>query len=97
MINWLIHRNPKRLSILGPAAFLVDTDMTHIMRYSDDSQGTTFDEREMAAELKAVREIVLPNGEITVESIELAEATIEEFGLDLENYKLALAKVLDED
>ena len=150
-INWLIRREPKRLSILGPAAFLVDlgrviisktlieenkveeisnamsngaveiakaeksacgaqtTDVTatlfynwnldpniiHVIRYSDDPEGTYEEEKEMAAELKVVRETVLPNGEITEESIATAKETIEEFGLDLQGYEKALEKVLD--
>jgi HD-like signal output (HDOD) protein len=149
MVSWLIRRNPKRLCILGPAAFLVDigriiiaktlmedgktefikealaqekdiskaekaacgaqtTDVTatlfhkwnldadiiHVIRYSDDPEGTSEEEREMAAELKAVRETVMPNGEITEASIAIAKETIEEFGLDLESYEKALEKVL---
>ena len=149
MINWIARRKPKQLSILGPAAFLVDlgrvviaktlmddnkvdviqnalksgqdiskaektacgaqtTDVTatlfhhwkldpniiHIIRYSDDPEGTYEEEKEMAATLKAVRETVTPNGEITEESIAMAKATIEEFELDLESYERALAKVL---
>ena len=150
MVSWLIRRNPKRLRVLGPAAFLVDigriiiaktlmedgktafikealaqgkdiskaekaacgaqtTDVTatlfhkwnldadiiHTIRYSDDPEGTVEEEREMAAELKAVRETVMPNGEITEASIATAKETIEEFGLDLESYEKALEKVLN--
>ncbi len=150
MINWLIRRQSKRLSKLGPAAFLVDlgrviisktlieddkaqmiqdalakgkdiaqaekeacgaqtTDVTatlfhhwnldpdviHIIRYSDDPDGTYEEEKEMAAELKAVRETVLPNGEITQESTATAKETIEEFELDLESYERALDRVLN--
>jgi HD-like signal output (HDOD) protein len=149
-VNWLIRRKPKRLRVLGPAAFLVDigriiiaktliedaktglikdalakgkdiakaekeacgaqtTDVTatlfhkwnldadiiHTIRYSDDPEGTVEEEREMAAELKAVRETVMPNGQITEASIATAKETIEEFGLDLESYEKALEKVLN--
>ncbi|MBA3024871.1 MAG: HDOD domain-containing protein [Sulfurimonas sp.] len=149
-VNWLIRRKPRRLRVLGPAAFLVDigriiiaktliedaktdlikdalangkdiakaekeacgaqtTDVTatlfhkwnldadiiHTIRYSDDPEGTVEEEREMAAELKAVRETILPNGEITEASIATAKETIEEFGLDLEGYEKALEKVLN--
>ncbi|MGB3962201.1 MAG: HDOD domain-containing protein [Sulfurimonas sp.] len=149
MIHWLIRRQPKRLRVLGPAAFLVDigriiiartliedgktsiikdamqngtdvskaekaacgaqaTDVTatlfhkwnldadiiHTIRYSDDPEGTVEEEREMAAELKAVRESVMPNGEITDASIATAKETIEEFGLDLASYEKALEKIL---
>lgn len=149
-VNWLIRRKPRRLRVLGPAAFLVDigriiiaktliedkktelikealahgkciakaekeacgaqtTDVTatlfhkwnldadiiHTIRYSDDPEGTVEEEREMAAELKAVRETVMPNGQITEASIATAKETIEEFGLDLESYEKALEKVLN--
>lgn len=149
MINWLIRRAPKQLSLLGPAAFLVDlgrvvisktlmdddksdiiekallagedisqaektacgaqtTDVTatlfhnwnldpdivHIIRYSDDPEGTYEDEKEMAAKLKVILETVMPNGEITEESIAMAKDTIEEFGLDLESYERALDRVM---
>jgi len=148
-IHWLARRQPQRLSILGPAAFLVDigrviisktliedekvdvigqamlsgedishaektacgaqtTDVTatiftrwnfdpqitHVIRYSDDPEGTIAEDREMAAELKAIRETVMPNGEITDESIATAKDTIEEFGLDIVSYERALEKVL---
>ncbi len=72
-----------------------DPDIIHIIRYSDDPEGTIEEDREMAAELKAVRETVLPNGEITDESIAVAKDTIEEFELDLESYENALEKVLN--
>ena len=149
MINWLVRRAPRQLSILGPASFLVDlgrvvisktlmdddkvdviekallageniaeaektacgaqtTDVTatlfhhwnldpdivHIIRYSDDPDGTYEDEKEMAAKLKVIRETVMPNGEITEESIATAKDTIEEFELDLESYERALDKVM---
>jgi len=70
-------------------------DVVHIIRYSDDPEGTVEEDREMAAELKAVRETVMPNGEITEESIATAKETIEEFGLHLESYEKALDKVLN--
>jgi HD-like signal output (HDOD) protein len=72
----------------------LDADIIHTIRYSDDPEGTVEEEREMAAELKAVRETILPNGEITKASIATAKETIEEFGLDLESYEKALEKVL---
>jgi len=148
-INWLIRRQPKRLSVMGPAAFLVDlgrvvisktlkedgkediiqkallageditqaektacgaqtTDVTatlfhnwnldpnviHIIRYSDDPDGTYEEEKEMAAELKVIRETVNPNGEITDESIATAKDTIEEYELDLKSYERALERVM---
>lgn len=73
----------------------LDPDIIHLIRYSDDPEGTIDEDREMAAELKAVRETVLPNGEITDESIETAKETIEEFGLDLESYERALQRVMN--
>ena len=149
-INWLIRKESKNLSLLAPAAFLVDigrviiaksliedgkadviqkallageditsaektacgaqaTDVTatlfhrwgldpdvvHLIRYSDDPEGTIPQEQRMAAELKAVRETVMPNGEITDDSIATAKETIEEFELDLESYERALEKLLD--
>ena len=72
-----------------------DPDTIHIIRYSDDPEGAIEEDREMAAELKAVRETVMPNGEITDESIATAKDTIEEFGLDLQSYENALEKVLN--
>jgi len=72
-----------------------DPDTIHIIRYSDDPEGAIEEDREMAAELKAVRETVMPNGEITDESIATAKDTIEEFELDLESYEKALEKVLE--
>jgi len=148
-IHWLARRQPQRLAILGPAAFLVDIgrviisktliedgkvdvisqailagedishaektacgaqttdvtatifnrwnfdpEITHVIRYSDDPEGTVEEDKEMAAELKAIRETVMPNGEITDESIATAKDTIEEFGLDIVSYERALDKVL---
>lgn len=72
-----------------------EPDVIHLIRYSDDPDGTHDEEREMAAELKTVRESVMPNGEITEESIALAKETIEEFNLDLEGYERAIARVLE--
>jgi len=147
-IHWLIRKESKNLSILAPAAFLVDigrviiaktlveddkvdiiqqallagediasaektacgaqtTDVTatlfhkwgldpdivHIIRYSDDPEGTGPDEQKMAAELKVIRETVMPNGEITEDSIATAKDTIEEYSLDLESYEKALEKM----
>lgn len=71
-----------------------NSDVIHVIRYSDDPEGTAHEDREMAAYLKAIRETVLPNGEITEESIATAKETIEEFELDLDTYELALEKVL---
>jgi len=73
----------------------LDPDTIHLIRYSDDPDGTAHEEKTMAAELKAVRETVLPNGEITEASIAEAKETIEEFGLDLASYEKALDKVLE--
>ncbi|QOP45575.1 HDOD domain-containing protein [Sulfurimonas paralvinellae] len=73
----------------------LDPEVVHIIRYSDDPEGTGPEEQRMAAELKAVRETVMPNGEITDESIETAKETIEEFDLDLESYEKALEKILE--
>lgn len=149
-MNWLMRKESKHLSLLAPAAFLVDlgrviisktlieddkvdiiekalmagedisnaektacgaqtTDVTatlfhkwnldpeivHIIRYSDDPEGATPDEKRLAAELKAVRETVMPNGEITEDSIATAKDTIEEFELDLESYEKALDKIMN--
>ncbi len=74
----------------------LDPDIIHTIRYSDDPDGTYEDEREMAAELKVVRETVMPNGEITEESIAIAKDTIEEFELDLESFEKALDKVMND-
>jgi len=71
-----------------------DPDTIHIIRYSDDPEGTVDEDREMAAQLKVIRETVMPNGEITDESIATAKETIEEFNLDLESYERALDKVM---
>lgn len=71
-----------------------EPDLIHLIRYSDDPEGTYGQEQEMAAKLKAVRETVLPNGDITDESIAIAKETIEEFNLDLEGYEIALKKIL---
>jgi len=71
-----------------------NSDMVHVIRYSDDPEGTVGEDKEMAAYLKAIRETVLPNGNITEESIATAKETIEEFELDLDRYEMALEKVL---
>ena len=76
-------------------AWNIDPDIIHTIRYSDDSDGTYEEEKELAAELKVIRESVMPNGDITEESIATAKDTIEEFGLDLESYESALDKVLN--
>jgi len=73
----------------------LDPDIIHTIRYSDDPDGTYEEEKEMAAELKVIRETVMPNGEITEESIAVAKDTIEEFELDLESYEKALDKVMN--
>jgi len=70
-----------------------DSEMVHVIRYSDDPEGANPDEKRMAAELKAVRETVLPNGDITDESIATAKETIEEFDLDMPSYEKALEKI----
>jgi len=72
-----------------------DLDIIHIIRYSDDPEGSVGEDRKMAAMLKVVRETVLPNGEITNESITRAKDIIEEFGLDFNAYEVALEKVLN--
>jgi len=72
-----------------------DPNIIHIIRYSDDPDGTVEEDKEMAAELKAIRETVLPNGEITEESIATAKDTIEEFELDLASYERALERILE--
>jgi len=76
-------------------AWNIDPDIIHTIRYSDDPDGTYEEEKELAAELKVVRETVMPNGDITEESIAIAKDTIEEFDLDLEAYERALDKVLN--
>jgi len=73
----------------------LDPEIVHIIRYSDDPEGTNPDEQRMAAQLKAVRETVMPNGEITDDSIATAKDTIEEFGLDMETYEKAVDKVMN--
>lgn len=73
----------------------LDSDIIHTIRYSDDPDGTYEEEKEMAAELKAIRETVNPNGEITDESIAIAKDTIEEFELDLPSYERALERVMN--
>jgi len=77
-------------------AWKLDPNIIHLIRYSDDPDGAIPEEKEMAAELKAIRETVLPNGQITDESIAEAKDTIEEFGLDLESYERALAKIQED-
>lgn len=72
-----------------------DAEIIHVIRYSDDPDGTMDEDREKAALLKAVRETVTPNGTITDESIAIAKETIEEFDLDLEGYERALERVLN--
>ena len=73
----------------------LDPDIIHIIRYSEDPDGANPDEKRAAAELKAIREAVLPNGEITEASIETAKETIEEHDLDLEAFERALDRVLN--
>ena len=72
-----------------------DPELIHIIRYSDDPEGTHGEEQEMAAILKAIRETVTPNGEVTDDSIAIAKDTIEEFNLDLEGYERALERLLE--
>lgn len=72
-----------------------DADTVHTIRYSDDPEGTNPEEQRAAAQLKAVREAVMPNGEITEESLAVAKETIEEFDLDLENFEKAVDKILN--
>jgi len=74
-------------------AWGLDPEIIHIIRYSEDPEGANPDEQRMAAQLKVIRESVMPNGEITEESIAIAKDTIEEFELDLEAYEKALDKV----
>lgn len=72
----------------------LDPDIVHIIRYSDDPDAAMDEDKEMAAELRAVRECILPNGEITEASVAVAKATIEIFGLDMEEFDRALEKLL---
>ena len=57
-------------------------------------EDSTFEDMQRA-ELKVVHETVMPNGEITDESIATAKDTIGEFELDLESFENALEKVLN--
>jgi len=70
-----------------------DSEIVHVIRYSDDPEGANPDEQRMAAQLKAVRETVLPNGDITDDSVATAKDTIEEFDLDMPSYEKALEKM----
>ena len=70
-------------------------DIVHLIRYSDDPDGANEYEREMAAQLKAVREAVTTQGEITEESILLAKDTILTFKLDMEGFEGALNRVMN--
>ncbi|RUM62433.1 MAG: histidine kinase [Sulfurimonas sp.] len=72
-----------------------EPEMIHLIRYSDDPDGTYGEERAMAAELYAIRETVLPDGSMTAESITRAKEIIEEFELDLPSYERALEHVLE--
>lgn len=72
----------------------LDPEIVHVIRYSDDPEGCSHErETQLAAYLKAVRECVLPNGDITEESIALAKETIEEYELDLEAFENAVQRV----
>ena len=73
----------------------LDPQIIHVIRYSDDPEGTMDEDRVMAAQLKAIRETVMPNGEITDESIATAKETIEEFDLEMTSYEKALEKLLE--
>jgi len=70
-----------------------EPDLIHIIRYSDDPESLSDEEQRMAAQLKAVREAVLPNGDITEASIDAAKETIEEHELDLDGFLTAIEKV----
>jgi len=77
------------------AKWNLDPAIVKIIRYCDDPyDAAKGDEKKMAAELKAIRETVMPNGEITDESIATAKNTIEEFGLEMQSYEKALEKVM---
>ncbi len=68
-----------------------EPEIIHLIRYSDDPEGTSGVEHEMAAELKAVRETITPNGTITDASISAAKEVIAAFSLDLSGYEQALS------
>ncbi len=74
-----------------------DPDTIHIIRYADDPEGANPDEQKAAAYLKAIREAVMPNGDITEDSINQALETIEEFGLDEAKFKETIEKITKED
>ena len=74
-----------------------DPDLIHVIRYSDDPESTYDEDRKMAALLKVIRETVMPNGDITEDSIAVAKETIEEFELDLAGYEKALDKLLEDE
>jgi HD-like signal output (HDOD) protein len=74
----------------------LDQEMIDAIRHSDEPEGASEDKRIMAAQLKVIRESVMPNGEITEESISVAKETIEKFSLDLESYENALEKILED-
>jgi len=70
-------------------------DIIHLIRYSDDPDGANENEQKMAAQLKAVREAVTIQGEISEESIITAKDTIMTFKLDMEGFEEALSKMMN--
>lgn len=73
----------------------LEPKMIYIIRYANNPANANEDDKELTAYLKAIRETVLENGEITEDSIAAAKATIEEFGLNLEQYESALEKLIN--
>jgi len=70
-----------------------DSETIYIIRHCDDPYSTKKEKQKIVAYLKAIREAVLPNGDITEDSIAEAKVTIEEFNLDEEKFDKAIEKI----
>ena len=72
-----------------------DLELINIIKYANDPyEAQTPQEQRLAAELKVIRESVMPNGDITEDSIATAKCTLEEFNLDLSSYEKAIEKIM---
>ncbi|NPA66189.1 MAG: HDOD domain-containing protein [Epsilonproteobacteria bacterium] len=64
-----------------------------IIRNVEDPHAIKEEERTITAYLKSIREAILPNGDITDESLLNAKGTIGEFGLDEKAFDQAIKKI----
>lgn len=70
-----------------------EANLIALIRHAEQPETLTGNERRLAAQLKAVRETVTCNGEITEASLARARETIAAFDLDIEAFEGAVTRI----